>query len=214
MDTSKYDTELRALEQQITNCLKEMEGICNAFIEVAKGFTVSWINKETENLVKTNHEITKELGIEGLQKLRNELEELCNKIPSLIEEDLSKDNYWPHKCTLPQGNYISFGLNGYEVDSLNQNVPILSDSIRRMLCLGGELLNQYGLIDFDSACWERGVGSRVYYKCNYGASEELFDVLKKYSDQLERALSLNNKLRQTERDKGQAEAQSLWEQAQ
>jgi hypothetical protein len=217
MDTSEFDTKIGKMEEDMKNLREQMEKTCNDFLLATNEFVIDWFKKNVEKEVQSHPEITKKLDVEGLRKLKSDLQDLILKAPDLINRYLNVDTYWGHRGIISKD-----GENrSRRYFSYRELAPVegpLDESIRIILGYVGELYAKYGYIsdnspDYINYRWQRKSGSNQRrYSISYDWSKKMSEIMKKYSEQYDRLVSLDENLKEIKQDKEKAEAKRLWDQ--
>ena len=212
MDGSKFDAPIRDLKEQMDTLREQMEKTCKEFLEATKEFAPTWFQKSVERAVTSQPELAKECGVNGLRSLKSDLQKLVAMIPHIVEQHVNCDKYWPHRAELPDEPELKFGR--YHI-SKPRGPDELDNGVREILGYVGAILVKYGFAKTgEFGNWVAGYGSeRPRYRFGYDWSEKMSSVLNKYSPLYDELVKLNEKLKKVEREKAEAEAKDLWEQA-
>lgn len=212
MDTSSFDAQIKDLEQQIGGLRGQMENICKEFLEVTKEFTVAWFRNHVERTVTSQPKIAKKCGVEELRHFKSDLQKTITMVPRIVEEHVNNDKYWAHRGQIPDEHDRRFAR--YHVSG---RCPLdeLDNAVREVLGYRGVILLKHGFAKTgEHSEWETKYGSeQPRYKYGYDWSEKMNTVLKQYSDLYDRLIKLDYELKKAKRDKAQAEAKNLWDQA-
>jgi len=150
MDASEFDAKIGKLEEEMKNHRDQMEETCNEFLIATNEFTIDWFNKSVEKEVRSNPEITKKHGVEGLRNLKSDLYDLLPKVPDLVNQHLNEDAYWGHRGMIPDeqekrwGRYFLYTILGPIVGPLDEGTRIILGYV-------GEILLKYGYIVVNDA---------------------------------------------------------------
>lgn len=212
MDASSFDAQIKDLEQQIGGLRGQMENICKEFLEVTKEFTVAWFQDRVKRAVISHPEIAKKSGLEGLRSVKSDLQKIIGMVPSIVEEHVNRDKYWPHRGKLPDEAHSQFGRYQFHGPRAPEN---LDDGVREVLGYAGAILVKHGFADTgQDSEWKTEPGcDQLRYRYGYDRSEKMNGVLKQYSGLYEELVKLDNELRKAKEERAKAEAKNLWDQA-
>jgi hypothetical protein len=206
-----FDAEIARINTQITNLREQAEPAVQKFLDAATTFLCDWSREKVEREVTSNPELTKQLGKEGLGRLKSELGQLIGEMPEHVQSHLNQDQLWLHRGEIPQGQRYSlspYDFHGYRPpDKLN-------DQVRILLGYAGALLVKFGFAKYDdNSDWKLIAGAVPKYRFGVDWSADLKSTAVAYSDIYKRLLQLAEKLETTKREKAESEAKHLWDEA-
>lgn len=201
-----HDDEIISIQKQVEKLKTEMEKESQEFIRATVEFTSLDFVSRVETAVKNSPEATKAKGLEGLRHLKSELNEIKAKVPELVNKHLDAKKNWLHRQSISNKDKI----NAYdEVKIWNDN---LSASVRELTGYVGLLLKKHNMIKANGADdWTSD--NPPTYKYFYEWSETMKNSNANYKKAAEGFCALLNKLNLAKREKEEAEAKSLWDQA-
>lgn len=212
MDHPDYATTIHQLEAQDRALREEMEDECRAFLESTIKFTSDSFRDIARKEVAAHPEAAKALGQEGLARLKSDLNELIETVPTLVERHVNADEYWVHrKDTL---NDLDRYQNPYEFHGYAVPKELYS-VVREAKGYLGALLIQHGVSGVgERERWQQVSSSdRPAFRYAYDWSEDMKPPLKRYADLYRQLIKTDEDLKATRRKKEEAEARDLWDQA-
>lgn len=217
MDTSEFDPKIGNLEKEMKIFREQMEKTCDDFLIATNEFIIDWFNKSVQDSVQRNPDITKKHGIEGLRNLKSDLNDLILRVPDLVNQHLNKDAYWGHRDTISDGKEKLWGRYSL-YRALGPIDGPLDEGTRIIFGYVGEILIKYGYVSLNETkivnYWTSIGSNRLRYSIGYNWSEKMSEIFKKYSDQYDKLIKMDNELKSLKRNKSEAEAKNLWDQAQ
>ncbi len=203
MYISNFDKEIIRLNEEIETVKKIMHELSEKFIKQTKKFLQKRAQDLGDKIAKIDHpERTKQLGRQGLRRLKLELEKIVvYQIPDQVDILLSKDKYWLHR----QPYLSSYPTHRGKFKSRLENV------IRGILGLVGELFKGYKFkLAFDE--WRKPKSEKgLNYIGNDILSPKMERLLDDYLDHYTRLEDYHSELDQIRKEKIQAEAKALWD---
>lgn len=212
MDSSKFDTRIKELKEQVNVLRGRMEEACKEFLDATKQFAVGWFQDCVESTVVSNYERAKEYGVKGLRNLKSDLGKLITIVPSIVEKHVNNDKYWVHRGVMSYDvliqNFRYLVYQGHFPDTLG-------NAVREVLGYVGAIIVKHGFVNTGQAgTWEVKHGAaQPIYRRRYIWSEKMNNALKQYSNLCNEARKLSMELKEEEREKAEAEAKDLWKQA-
>ncbi len=208
MDTSKFDARIKELKKQTNDIQEQMENTRKEFLEAAKEFVPAWFQSCVERAVVSHPERAKEYDLNGLRNIKADLQKLIAQAPSIVEEALSSDEYWPHRGEMPGKTDPWHGR--YQDYWRRSTTEGLKGSIKNTFRHVGAILAKYHLSN-DSWLMPSPREGPKYVK-EYDWSQKMDTLLKRYLDLGDDLIKFNEELKKMEREKAEAEAKDLWEQ--
>ena len=202
---AEIDAEIQLLREQADEALQQ-------FLQTAVSFFCDWSRRAVERGVTSQPETTKKLGLEGLRLLKGELKDLCDKMPEHVQKHMNHKALWLHRGDIPQ--HKDYTSSPYRFSG-NRAPDKIDAPVREILGYVGALLLKFGLAkrDKDSE-WEQTTAQPVpRYRYGFDWSAEMKTALKQYSDIYDNLARLVKETASIERQKAEAEAKSLWDQA-
>ncbi len=213
MDTQQFDEKTQSLTTQIEELSKITEQIQQEFLQSTQTFLAQWIRSRVENAVTRKSEVSKKLGVEGLRKLKSELNQMVDDVPQLVTKHLNVDSLWAHRFKLPidtNKEYGRYHFYGSGPDDLNTAVRIL-------MGYAGTLLMKYGYAEKGNRDeWDmlRQDGSQnLIYKYAVHLSPDMRSKLDTYAGLYDKLITLIGELERVKEEKASYEAKNLWDQA-
>lgn len=204
MDIENHSPEIPETENSIEDCKSQMEDACKEFLQTTEEFLSEWYKNMVRNGLTTNAKAARDMGEDGLRKIKTELNELILKLPELVEKHVNTDK-WLHRGELPEGSHRKFGIN--LVTELRNNH--LKYYIQALMGHVGGLLIKHGLAD---SKWETKSGDELpTYKTPPAWAENMEGALRKYAGSCDKWITLDNDLKKTEKKKTESEISDLWD---
>jgi hypothetical protein len=211
MDTSQYDSQIQDAQSDIKKMQGSMDTVRLAFVESTTRYISEWTEKSIERAVTSKPETTKSIGMERLKDLKSALKKLLSEIPSLVPQHIKQDSLWPHRTELPADIYKK-SLPIFELK--RKTSEELREGVRDLLGYAGQLLVEYGYEESGKdGSWEERAGKPPRYKYGFSWSNEMSTNLKEYVELLESYVDTHIKVINLKREKAEAEAKNLWDEA-
>ena len=213
VNTSKFDSLIKELEGQIRVLRDRIEKTCKEFFEATNEFAVEWFQSCVERAVISNPELAKKSGVAGLRNLKSDLQNLAATVPSIVEKHLNIDRCWPHRRQIPDKPDPQLGR--YQDYWRRLTIANLKNAVAEVLGYVGGVLVKHGFADTGPAsAWAVIAWSeQPKYTCEYDWSQKLNAVFGRYSDLYGQLIELDGELKKVQREKAEAEAKGLWDQA-
>ena len=205
MSLSKFDKKIRRLRRKEAKLIEKMESLRLAFIESTDKFISSWCSKYVEHVVTFHPEVTRVIELDGLKRIKSELQELIVYVRGVSKEKLVSRDLWSHfyrETQIPLEDYF------YS----NKRPRVLDDIIRWLLSGVAPLLARHG---YQEAANElEAIATNPLRRDNrLDWSSEMDGIIESYSD-LHKALSdVIGEIKNIESERIRAEAKDLWERA-
>jgi hypothetical protein len=191
LDPNRRIAELQS--QQESLCL-EMEKSVQEFIQACQSFAEQELRTSVEHAVTCQHDVTRRLGKEGIRPIKLELEQLINKSPQTVKEQLDKNSLWPHRSGT--FNHASVTYSNYRTSTVSPLPVELSRAVGEILKQTTEpLLKKHGFVFVDSRAVQ---------------SEEMMAAFRKYSQLYFNGSVIERELKGALDESGKAEATRLW----
>jgi chaperonin cofactor prefoldin len=210
MKASEFDAQIEDLETQMADLRDKMEDVCHVFQAATARFVATWFQERAERAITSNPEATKKQDVERLKKLKSSLAQMVDNAPELVQKHLDSDKYWAHRVGLAVAPYSHI----YRV--YGRSVPDeLDGAVRGVLGYLGSLLAEYGFAEVgDYREWDvKYPDPHPLYRHAYDWSEDMKAVLNRYADLYQKLAILSERLKEVERQKSEAEAKTIWDQA-
>lgn len=192
-----FDGEIMEIDGQIEESINNMEMTCKEFIRYLKTFVKDYYAETIREIVSLQHEHTKKLDQKEIRHLKEECQSLIENISEKIDKKFNEDTYWIHRQKIPE-NYdpgdLSYKKSGKQYFRLHKEVSTLETYSKNLIV-------KYGYSDLN-------------YNSNYSLNNWTYDLsrtLKEYSEFNEERLELINKKNKIIDEKGQFEAENLWD---
>jgi len=199
---SKYESDCEILKIHLEEASEILVKDINIFMKEK-------FRKDIETNAKTQSEITKKLGIEKLTELKNDLSELIERIPSLVNGTMKNDVWLHNNYSVSLEN--EFGQKRHIRSGFNS---IITNILRELYGHAGLLLFKYEYANFKTSGWEKQYKSEIpKYKYSFSLSKQLEEAIDIYINLLEQLHDLLVKLDKVTNQKEQQEASDLWDQA-
>lgn len=221
METN-HEARIRELSAEIESNTKIMEGLAQDFTKATISFASSWIQDKVQSTVTTRTDTTQSLGIEGLRQLKTDLKKVIDHLPEVAQPILDDDSNWEHRTGISDdGEQHKHCYSAPKDDHYSDK---LDWPIRSILGLAGDILRKNG---FEATAtrmtteWSEKLphesgypgtqGTR--YVRQYKRSPEMLNILRSYADLHRKMVGLSSQLKLAQRQKAEAEAKNLWDQA-
>lgn len=216
MQISEYDSKISEAKTKKDNSLKEMESLSKNYIETYTNFLQSEFPRIVEKSVTENPETAQNLGIEKLRELKSELNEVVSKLPEIVRQQFDTDSIWEHRQALPK----DFEKESLPAFDLTHNAgKKVSEQWHEIMGHIGQLILKYNLDNpnRDYKSWE--VRGKQLPRYKYAISpmsaeaKPLGELLAQYKKKFEEYVSAYTEELKLEKQKQQAMAKDLWNQA-
>ena len=211
MNIEDLGNQISEYECQIVALGTKMENVKNKIVVEIETYLKETYIKDIEYQVKSKTDITKQLGVEKLSELKQELTQLLDRVSGLTKESFNKDSLWIHK------NYDikekdEFGIMYNSKQNIKTNI---TKTIRELMGHGGRLIIKYGYENYsNNTCWEKIQNSDIpKYSYSIMLNDGIEEVMKEYTALFEQLHDCHVKLLKAKKDKAQQEALDLWSQA-
>ena len=141
MEIKELDEKIDSLEDRIEIERKNMEHFIDEFIDATKIFSKDWIKKLIIEGVKSEPNITIGMDRGKLKELKSKYQDLLDKIPGIVENELNDDKTWKHRILLNDSNDEYITPYSILVAEIKNNID---KHCRRILGYAGTLLLDYG----------------------------------------------------------------------
>lgn len=205
MDTPALDARIQRADMALVKARERAESSAKNVLAQACSFVRDWIERAVAHEITEKPEISKSLGLEGLGKLKQDLADLCSRLPTLVDQDLGADTLWPHRSDEIDRNW-SYLISG------ERPVDGLDEAIRSLMGYAGELLQKHGFKEVEGTSWEKR-GGRWRYRYAYQMPAPLKQALEGYGEIFKQVQRAANECQMARRAKEQAEASDLWNRA-
>ena len=217
MDTSKFDSQVAELEQEIDSLKEEME---NLRIPITDSYVTMFSSLFQESIPKilvSHPEKAQELGNETLGSLKKELNELIKELPKLCKKILENDKHWEHTYKLP----IDWGKEEFPSDPFSGTAGKGLLEVRREVHgYLGAILQKYELINLNEnhiPTWELEANRNPRYALGYSwhSNEEtaVKDLITQYSELSKNYVDILRKKAEVLRKKNEFMATTMWDDA-
>ena len=207
-----FEEDIARINSQIAALREQAEPALQKFLQNTVLFLCDWSRQTVERAVTSSPELTKQLGKEGLSRLKSELAQLTREMPDHVQKHLNKNELWLHRGEIPPRDKYSQGP--YDFHS-NRQPDKVNDQVRILLGYAGALLVKFGLAMYDkNSSWEQDTATAsTKFKYGFDWSEDMKRCLLTYSEIYNRLSQLAEELASTKRQKAETEAKELWDQA-
>ena len=203
MNSARIVKQIQHLHSEEEKCILQLEGYCQEFVQAAKSFVVNWYTGYVENAVKSYPEITKEIGSDGVQSLKDELTQFNHDIPKIAEKALDQDKLWSHRYKEADRLLQSYSYS-------EQRPKMIDDVMRLLLSRAIPLLDRHG--------YEEAADNLDMLLANpFGYADELdwspamHTILNNYRTSHQILVEFAAKIRTVEEEQVAAEARELWD---
>lgn len=191
-----FDEEILEIDGQIEESINNMEMTRKEFIRYLKTFVKDYYVETIREIVFLQHEHTMNLGQKEVRHLKEECQSLIENIPEENDKKFNDDTYWVHKQKIPE-NYdlgdLSYEPSGKQYLRLHKEVSTFENYSKNLIV-------KYGYSD---------LSYHVKYPLT-NWTHELSGTLEEYSEYNEERLELIDKKNEVIDEKGQFEAENLW----
>jgi hypothetical protein len=210
-----FDQEIEAKRTNFEEYLQQMSNTRKQFKDTLVPFVQQQFKIEAEKAIKGNPEIVKELGVEKLKELKDELTTLSASTPDIINEFFDKEQLW---WDLKENDEYLFCSGKSLPDHLDR-------ALRLVIGRFGLLFAKFGLIKIkatgqnDYGVWlERDENTRSHkyngrpsYPSKIDCTPEILNHISKYREYINEAKKIKADIRRIEREKESTAAIDLWE---
>jgi len=179
MGIRHYYRRKSELETKRTSVCAELDEIRKQFLKEAAAFVVQWWKKQMDTAIDCNPQTAERIGSGGLQDLKADLAALTKQAPTLVEQQLARDECWDHRS--------SRGLDHSEAQSFRTRRDL---ALRNVLGRVGEPLANHGLIAIGpDTCWHTNLSGDsweglVSYACFFEVSVALKGSEGQYTEKI------------------------------
>ncbi|MFN0139354.1 MAG: hypothetical protein ACKVQW_04615 [Pyrinomonadaceae bacterium] len=211
MNISDHDNKIQAAIDEKDSLYKKMEDLVAGFEVTCTEFFTEDFPITVERAITALPDVTQSLGLESLRELKLELKLLVEKIPKIVTQELNQNSIWEHRNELPEWS-LSESLPGFNLrhkagDRASKQLHVIKGHV-------GTLLLKYGLAKAGrDEAWENN-GKVVRYRYSIGHSDERFRKFpNNYKNLFNQFVTAHMNIQKAERNKEEAGAKSLWDQA-
>lgn len=204
-----FDEDTARINSQIAAVRTEAEPVVEQFLRDTVDFLCDWSRQIVEKTVTSNPEKTKQLGKEGLSSLKNELAQLTGEMPEHVKKHLNLNELWLHRGEIAIKRQAGWSQSPYEFMG-NSAPERLNTQMRVLLGYAGSLLVKFGFAGSD---WTPSGANAQKYRYSFDWSDYMRSSLHRYAEVFNRLSKLAEQLESVKRQKAEAEAKQLWDQA-
>lgn len=201
--------ELKKAEKQLNMTVSRMEQIRSEFYVETIEFIQSWYMKLTEQYVKKDIKLTKQLGIEKLSRLKAEVAALQRNTEKVVGRFL-KDDMWWH-------------LNQTE----KENPNLMDDLQKATRYIAGKLaliLENYGFIttdpndpkywrEWDYLGIHRPPNAKPFYPHHLDWPGRMIELVNEYMELTREGIQYSYEVKKLKENKALNDVENLWNQA-
>jgi hypothetical protein len=192
-----------------------MEEVCRAWLDATTDFVSRAFPRYAELAVTEEPGVARSKGVEGLSALKADLRALVAKAPQIVEKELNVDEFWAHRTESVPTTAVARTRYSPEDD---RPPPELYKEVSRVIGSVAPLLVRHGFGGKGSfGPWVQEFGRRgaTRWRLNdvYAWSPEMATTMRRYAELYGDLYTHVVELETVEREKQQAEARNLWEQA-
>ncbi|MGG1664477.1 hypothetical protein [Brevibacillus sp. NRS-1366] len=210
-----FDQEIEAKRNEFEEVKHQLSNTRNQFKAALIPFVQQQFKTEAEKVIKRNPELVKELGIEKLKELKDELAILSANAPDIINEFFDEEQLW---WDLKENEHLYFCSGKYLPDHLNK-------ALRLVIGKFGELFSKYDLIKIkptgqnDYDVWiERDEYTRSHkhngrpsYPNRLECTPDIINYVSEYKDYINNAKRIQSDINKIQREKESTAAIDLWD---
>ncbi len=213
IDTSGFDTKIRELEKQEATLRDQMEETCQEFLQVTSEFAIEWFQSRVQQEVTSRPKLAKQLGVERLRQIKSELKALVSEAPNIVNKHINPEKYWAHRGALPDTNGDYTVAFRYKIQG-RRGPDELEGAVSQLLGYAGAILVKHRIANTERRDdWHvNGGGGLPGYTHGYEWSDNMMNVMRRYSELYDEWLKLHQELKEVQRQRGEAEAKDLWDQ--
>lgn len=204
--SENFDTLIIEAEAQVEGLKKEMEQFKHEFKMHLIPFVQQWYKDFARNTVSDEPNLVKELGVEKLREIKDEVNELIEDVPNLVDSYMDNNELWWHlrKDRRPklERRKISDEIDK-EIRSLLMDIAILLHKYGFMEANGGALSHEF----------QHGSGSyaKPIYPLGVQYSNELEDTHSNYITRVDRTVAALHRIEKLKEEKEVQNAGDLWD---
>jgi hypothetical protein len=186
--------EINNIVERIESTREKMEKEALIFMKATERFTEEWIRREIEaSLASLGNKSCGDLEScnEKLSELKSGLKELPNRIPSIVEAYLNREDCWIHR-NVQFAAGISRDYIEFKKEKMRKE---LTSSIRMILGCTIEIFRCLKEDESENEGWVKEKGKRKY-ACILRFSDEMTASLNRYFQILEELFILNHEMKE------------------
>jgi hypothetical protein len=218
MTVAKLYKRVEDLETRAGLLVEQMEAVAGRYLEAIRPWVAGRFEEAVAAAVAAAPEVTQDLGVEGLARLRQGLAALTAGTPELVRRRVGTAGAWPHRWA--KGG-VRAGLYGEKVAGKRrvEVPPFLQSRLCLLLGTAGHLLARFGYEHHVRRSFHRAYLRSDYFPPEYLARslaghEEFEPILAEYADLCDQYAALQADARTAGRDRAARAAADLWKQAQ
>ncbi len=213
IDTSGFDTKIRKLGKREAALRDQMEETCQKFLQVTSEFAIEWFQSRVQQEVTSRPKLAKQLGVKRLRQIKSELKALVPEAPNIVNKHINPEKYWAHRGALPDNSDDHEVVWRYRIRG-RRGPDELQGAVRQLLGYAGAILVKHGIANTERRDdWDvDGGGGLPRYKYGYEWSDNMMNVMRRYSELYDEWLKLHQESKKVQRQKDEAEAKDLWDQ--
>jgi hypothetical protein len=186
--------EINSIVERMQDTKEKMEKEALIFIEATKRFIEEWIRREIEaSLASLGNKSCGDLEScnEKLSKSKSSLKELPNRIPSIVEAYLNREDCWIHR-NVQFAAGISRDYIEFKKEKMRRELTL---NIRMILGCTMEIFGCLKEEDSENEGWVKENGKSKYV-CFLRFSDEMMTSLNRYFERLEELFILNHEMKE------------------
>lgn len=208
-EASHVQSRIEQINRQIESTKNELEEVATKIRRQIETFAIKESDRLARSTAEEEHPHAQKLGADGLRKLRDELEELKERLPELIATELKADGVWPHRWERPSpdADFLQLRVDMPSGNS-RRGWTALEGAFRLILGHVGILLQKHG---FEGQSWQNVNEGRVSYSYGTDWPDDIIELLRLYSrtycDELVRRYE---EITAAEKELEKAKVRDLW----
>ncbi|MCP4107265.1 MAG: hypothetical protein GY749_17275 [Desulfobacteraceae bacterium] len=205
---NNFDKEIEIVQNRLDTASERMKQIRSEFMsETIKYFRV-WYEQLTKEKVTAEAELTRELGLNKLSHLKNEVNALKSGTEKIVSEFIDKDGLWWCRNDPVQPSFTE------DVDN----------ALRLIAGRLGIILENYGYIttnpedpsfwrEWDKLGLNRPSDARPFYPHYLDLPVHIKDMLEEYEELIREKAEYTYHVKKLKDTKARSEAEALWDRA-
>ena len=157
--------------------------------------------------------LAKQLGVKRLHQIKSDLKALVSEAPDIVNKHINPERYWAHRGAPPDKSSDHEVASRYMIRG-SRSPDELEGAVKQLLGYAGAILVKHRIANTERRDdWDiDGGGGLPRYKYGYLWSDNMMNVMRRYSELYDEWLKLHQELKEVQQQKGEAEAKDLWDQ--
>jgi hypothetical protein len=205
------DVEISSASSQLVTLTKQGEEIRKDFVSETIQFVKNWYWKKIEDIIQEKSPITKQIGIQMLSQMKNDVKQLQGQSVKIVNTLLQDQNIWWH---LTPDKLPDLCTGRQFIEPFDKKIHLAAGELSSVL----EKYQYLSSPDGEPEIWREFDGSGIHFAPNARRmypyhiewSEKMKIIIKQYEDLRNKAYPVIELIKNLELEKSRKEALDLW----